>query len=95
MNFEKIEGKADCNSFSLPKLTYCLISFLMLYETQLSAACAALLRFFATSGFVYLKSKIPGKLLWCGFKKRNEIAFVSICKAKELSHLFTNKNSQS
>jgi hypothetical protein len=68
----------------------------MLYETQSYATCSVPLHSNRKDAYTSLPSKIPGMLLWNGFKKRNEIAFVcSNCKTKRLYHLLTTKNSQS
>jgi hypothetical protein len=66
----------------------------MLYETLIDFVCSAILRCGAPGVHKLFQGNIPGKLWWNG-SKRNEIAFVCIGKTKGLSHLLTNKNSQS
>lgn len=66
----------------------------MLYETQSYATYSVPLHSNREDAYISLPSKIPGMLLWNGLK-RNEIAFVCTCEPKVLSHLLTNKNSQS
>jgi len=58
----------------------------MLYETQPDIFCSACLCSHATDNYKCLRGKIPGKLLGNVFEKENEIAFVCVCKTKELYH---------
>lgn len=55
----------------------------MLYEAFTYIVSYPFVRCCTAAGDEHLQSNIPGKLMWNGLG-RNEIAFMCVCKTKEL-----------